>query len=143
MTLSSVDAIERSIHKTNEWISDLAAELGYDDRDEAWRILRAYLQLLRERITIDEGAQLAAQLPHILRGAFYEGFDPSRVPEKLRDREAFLERFAGRARLAGTTEASVAAEAATRTLRRHVTAGEIEEVFSQLPEPIRNVLQPG
>lgn len=142
MTLGSVDAVERSVHKTNEWLTDLAAELGYDDREEVWRILRAYLQLLRDRITIDEGAHLAAQLPHTLRGVFYEGFDPSRVPDKLRDRETFLARLAERAQLTRPTEASLAVEAASRTLRRHVTAGELDEVLSQLPEPIRALLQP-
>ena len=42
--IRSVDAIERSVHKTNEWLSDLADELGTEDREEAWRVLRAYLQ---------------------------------------------------------------------------------------------------
>ena len=30
--IRSVDAVERSVHKTNEWLADLAAELGTDDR---------------------------------------------------------------------------------------------------------------
>jgi uncharacterized protein (DUF2267 family) len=29
-----------------------------------------YLQLLRERLTVDEAAHLAAQLPLVLRGVF-------------------------------------------------------------------------
>lgn len=136
MSTGSVDAIERSVHKTNEWLADLSAELGRDDRNEAWRILRAFLQLLRDRLTLHEGAHLAAQLPHLLRGVYYEGFDPDRMPEKLRDREAFLARLADAAGLAGATEASLAAEAVMRTLRRHISAGEVDEVLAQLPEPI-------
>ena len=142
MTMGSVEAIERSVHKTNAWLTDLSADLGIEDRQEAWRILRAFLQLLRDRITIDEAAQLAAQLPHVLRGVFYEGFDPGRTPEKQLDRDAFLTRFAERAGLAGPTEASLAAEAAMRVLRRHVSSGEVDEVLAQLPEPIRAVLEP-
>jgi uncharacterized protein (DUF2267 family) len=46
--------------------------------------------VLRERLTVDEAAQLAAQLPELLRGVFYEGFDPTRQPEKIGDREEFL-----------------------------------------------------
>jgi uncharacterized protein (DUF2267 family) len=141
MSSGSADAIERSVHKTNEWLADLAGDLGVD-RDEAWRILRALLQLLRDRITIDEAAQLAAQLPHVLRGVFYEGFDPGHRPDKLRDPDAFLARLAERAELAGPTNASLAAEAAMRALRRHVSTGEIDEVLAQLPAPIRAVLEP-
>jgi uncharacterized protein (DUF2267 family) len=140
MSLRSVDSIERSVHKTNEWLSDLRAELGTEDRDEAWRLLRAYLRLLRDQLTIDEAAQLAAQLPLVLRGAFYEGFDPGRQV-KLRDRDEFLARYAEFAQLSDLSEAERAIEAATEVLRRHVTAGELEDVLSQLPSELREVLE--
>jgi uncharacterized protein (DUF2267 family) len=140
MSLRSADSIERSVHKTNEWLSDLAAELGTEDRNEAWRLLRAYLMLLRDQLTIDEAAQLAAQLPIVLRGAFYDGFDPGRQA-KLRDREEFVARFAELAQLSDPGEATRAIEAATEVLRRHVTAGELEDVMSQLPSELREVLQ--
>ncbi len=139
---SSADAIERSVHKTNEWLTELCAELGREDRDEAWRVLRGYLQVLRDRITVEEGAHLAAQLPHLLRGAFYDGFTPAATPHKLRDQREFLAALSQAAALSGPTEASVVAEAATRVLRRHVTPGELDHVLRQLPEPIRTVLEP-
>jgi uncharacterized protein (DUF2267 family) len=142
MLTARVDAIERTVHKTNEWVGDLSQELGTDDR-EAWRVLRAYLQVLRDRLTIDEAAQLAAQLPHLLRGVYYEGFDPSKQPERIRDRDVFLARLADRADLSDPAKAGPAAAAATRVLRRHVTAGEIEDVFVQLPREISDVLEDG
>jgi uncharacterized protein (DUF2267 family) len=37
----------------------------------------------------------------------------------------------------------VAAAAATRVLRRHVSQGEIDDVLAQLPKEIRQVLQGG
>jgi uncharacterized protein (DUF2267 family) len=140
MTLSSVDGIERSIHKTNRWLSELARELGSEDREEAWRVLRAYLQLLRDQLTVDEAAQLAAQLPMVLRGAFYEAFDPGHQPAKLRDRDEFLSAFAERTQL-DPDKAADAVEAATRVLRRHITAGEFDDVLAQLPTQLREVLQ--
>jgi uncharacterized protein (DUF2267 family) len=136
-----IDSIQRTVQRSNEWLHDLAAELGTDERS-AWRVLRAYLQLLRDRLTIDEAAQLAAQLPHLLRGIFYEGFDPGHQPERIRDRDVFLARLAERAQLADPEEAASAAAAATRVLRRHVSAGELEDVLAQLPAEIRDVLAP-
>ena len=50
MATRTVDAIARSVQKTEEWLSDLARELGTDDEAAAWRVLRAYLQVLRERL---------------------------------------------------------------------------------------------
>jgi uncharacterized protein (DUF2267 family) len=143
MTTASVDAIERTVQKTNEWVADLERELGTGRRADAWRALRAYLQVLRDRLTLDEGAQLAAQLPQLLRGVFYEGFDPGHQPERIRDRETFLARLAERAELEDPAEAARVAAAATRVLRRHITPGEVDDVLSQLPSEIREVLEPG
>jgi uncharacterized protein (DUF2267 family) len=140
MATGTVDSIDRTVHETNEWLAELSRELQTDDRAEAWRVLKAYLQVLRDRLTIDEAAQLAAQLPQLLRGAFYEGFDPGHQPEKIRDRETFLARLAERAGSADMDQVARAAAAATRVLRRHVSAGEMEDVLSQLPAEIRAVL---
>jgi uncharacterized protein (DUF2267 family) len=142
MAGTTVDAVQRTVQKSNQWLHDLAADLGVDERT-AWRVLRAYLQLLRDRLTVDEAAQLAAQLPHLLRGVFYEGFDPRRQPERIRDREVFLERLRERAQLADGEEAANVAAAATRVLRRHITEGEFEDLLAQLPAEIRDVLVPG
>jgi uncharacterized protein (DUF2267 family) len=67
MPTGTVEAIEHSARKANEWVEDLTRELDGADEALAWRVLRAYLQVLRDRLTIDEAAQLAAQLPHLLR----------------------------------------------------------------------------
>jgi uncharacterized protein (DUF2267 family) len=142
MATTGLDVFDRSVHKTNEWLKDLMERLGSDDRRYAYRVLRAYLHVLRDRLTVDEAAQLAAQLPHLLRGVFHEGWDPSRTPETYRDRETFLSRLAERAQLAGPTEASVAAEAATAVLREQVAEGEVEDVLQLLPASIRTILQP-
>ena len=50
MSIRSVDSIERSVHKTNEWLTELCAELRTEDREEAWRVTRAYLQTVRDRL---------------------------------------------------------------------------------------------
>lgn len=139
--IRSIDSIERTVHKTNEWLAQLADELGTEDRELAWRVLKGHLQLLRDQLTLDEGAQLAAQLPLLVRGAFYEGFDPSAKPERLRDRELFLVALAERARLDDDALAVRAAEAATSVLRHYVSGGEMDDVLSQLPRDVREVLQ--
>jgi uncharacterized protein (DUF2267 family) len=141
MPSASVDSIERTVHKTNEWIADLEHELGIDDPAYAWRSLRAFLQVLRDRLTIDEGAHLAAELPQLLRGAFYEGFDPGHQPERIRDRHAFLERLANQAHLDDRDEAARVAAAAMRVLRRRIASGAVDDVLAQLPSEIRQVLE--
>jgi uncharacterized protein (DUF2267 family) len=139
MSLTSADAVERSVHKTNEWLNDIRDELGQDDREEAWRILKADLQVLRDQLTIDEAAQFAAQLPLVLRGAFYEGFDPGHQA-KVRHRDEFLALFAERAGLSDSTDAERALGAATSVLTSRITPGELDDLAAQLPSDLRSVL---
>ena len=75
-----------------------------------------------------------------MRGVFYEGWDPSRTPEHARDIDTFLRKIATEAGLAGETEASFAAAAASRVLRRHVSPGEGDSVLRTLPQHLRELL---
>jgi len=140
MTTTHVDVIDRSVEKTHIWLNDLAEELATEDGQHAYRVLRAFLHALRDHLTVDEAAALAAQLPIFVRGVFYEGWDPSGTPEHARDLESFLERIAREAGLAGETEASFAATAASRVMRRHVSTGEGDSVLRALPRHLRELL---
>ncbi len=140
MTTTHVDAIDRSVEKAHIWLNDLAKELATEDGHHAYRVLRAFLHALRDHLPVDEAAALAAQLPIFVRGVFYEGWDPSHTPEHARDLDSFLQRIANEAGLAGETEASFAATAAGRVLRRHVSVGEAESVLHELPRHLRELL---
>lgn len=138
-----VDIIERSVEQTNLWLNDVAEPFSTADRREAYRILRAVLHAILDRITVDESAQLAAQLPELVRGIFYEGWRPSATPLRYHDRETFLRKIADEALLAGPTEASYAVTAIAEILRRRISAGEIEDVLAILPSEIRQLLAEG
>ena len=138
-----VDIVGRSVEKANIWLRDMAAELGSADRNQAYRELRAVLHTLRDRLTVDEAAQLAAQLPLLIRGIYYDGWDPSRTPMRYHDAHEFLARVREEAKLAGETEASFAVGAAARVLRAHVSEGEFEDVVRVLPEPVRALFLQG
>ena len=142
MSSTHVDIIDRSVEKAHIWLNDLAEELGTEDRLYAYRVLRAFLQALRDHLPVSEAAQLSAQLPIFVRGLFYEGWDPARTPEHVRDVDSFLRRIAREAHLAGETEASFAAIAANRVLNGHVSAGEVASVGHVLPESLRELLGP-
>lgn len=132
--------IERSVEKAHIWLNDMAAELGSGDQQEAYRVLRAYLHALRDRLPVDEAAQLAAQLPELIRGIYYEGWNPSVTPVRYRTYAEFLDRIAAEALLDGETAASYAVGAAASVLRRHVSAGEIDDIRAILPEDLRPIL---
>ncbi|MGH2834636.1 MAG: DUF2267 domain-containing protein [Solirubrobacteraceae bacterium] len=141
--MSDIDPsiIERSVEKTHVWLKELAEELGVEDRQYAYRALRAVLHALRDRLTVDVAAKLAAQLPTLIRGVYYEDWDPSRTPLPIHDAEAFLDYVVREGRMAGETEASLAVTAVARVLREHVSAGEIDDVLAVLPEKIKVLIE--
>ncbi len=129
--------IEHSIEKTRVWLSEVDEELGGEDRQYAYRALRAVLHALRDRLTVDVAAKLAAQLPTLIRGVYYEDWDPSRTPVAIHDVGTFLDHVASEGHMAGETEASIAVTAVARVLRAHLPAGEIDHVLAVLPDTFR------
>jgi uncharacterized protein (DUF2267 family) len=135
-TTTHVEAIDRSVDKANVWLKDMTTELG-GERHEAYAALRAVLHTLRDRLTVDEAAQLGAQLPLVIRGIYYENWDPSDTPQSYSHARAFLDRVAADAGYAGDTEAGYAVRAAAAVLRFHISEGEMDDVRAQLPAGVR------
>ena len=73
-TEHEVSAVEHWMHTAHTWINDVAKEFDTDDREFAYRVLRAWLHTLRDRLTVEASAHFAAQLPDLIRGVFYAGW---------------------------------------------------------------------
>lgn len=140
MSNGDPEIIEHSVEKAHVWLGEVAEELGVTDRHYAYRALRAVLHTLRDRLTVDVAAKLAAQLPTLIRGVYYEDWNPSRTPLPIHDAEAFLDHVVAEGRMGGETEASLAVAAVSRVLRRHLTSGEIDGVLAVLPEKVKALL---
>jgi len=118
------------------WVSDMMAELRTEDPHKALHALRAGLHAMRDLLTVDGAAHLSAQLPMLIRGMFFEGWDPSRDPLRVRHAADFLplvrEKYAPRA----DAPADDIVIALLRVLGRHVSAGEVAKVMMNLPEEL-------
>lgn len=138
-----VSTIDHTVQLTSEWLRDLSERLGVPgDGERAYRVLRAYLQTMRDRLNLGEATDLAAQLPLLVRGFYYEGFDPSQTPRRL-DRDEFLAELADRAVIDSNDpfDAEKAVQATTAMLRSRISEGQMQDVFSQLPGGLRELLE--
>jgi uncharacterized protein (DUF2267 family) len=138
-TAAGVDVFDRTLHKTNIWLKHLMQLLATDDRHAAYLALRATLHALRDRLTVEEVAQLGAQLPMLIRGFYYEGWDPTGKPLKVRDREQFLARITRELRDGDRLPPERVATAVFTVLSARIAEGEIEDVKHMLPADIRDL----
>ena len=137
MSMTGLDVFDRTIHKTNNWLNELMEALDWHDRHKAYLALRVTLHALRDRLTVEEVAQLGAQLPMLIRGFYYEGWDPTGKPLKERHKEEFLARIAEQ--FSGDDQAEQVARAVFSVLSDRVTEGEIEDVKHVLPAELREL----
>jgi uncharacterized protein (DUF2267 family) len=135
MTMSNtgLEIFDTTIQETNHWLKLVMKELGTDDRHIAFAALRAGLHALRDRIGAVNAVHLGAQLPMLLRGAYYEGWRPAIEQSRERHVEAFLNHV--RANLPQTS--GIGAEAVARAtfaaLAACIDTGEVQKVLGVLP----------
>src|SRR5262245_47005185 len=136
---TGIAAIDTSIHKTHVWLKELMWELEWTSRARAWSGLRAVLHALRDRLMFEEAFDLAAELPMVVRGMYAEGWDRRRRAMKLRSKEEFLTLVAENLFRAPDTDPEPLTRAVFGLLSRHLDIGEIDQVRSMLPDPVRRL----
>jgi uncharacterized protein (DUF2267 family) len=136
MSMTGLDTFDKTLHESNSWLKDLMFELGSEDRHRAYLTLRAVLQVLRDRLTPEETADLGAQLPLLIRGIYYEGWRPAGKPVKIRQKEEFLQQVASHFAPGEELEPETATRAVFKLLRHRISEGEIKKIMDTLPGPI-------
>jgi uncharacterized protein (DUF2267 family) len=140
MSATGLEVFDTTVQKTNRWLNDAMGLLDTTDKHKAYLAFRSTLHALRDRMTVEQVAQLAAQLPMLMRGFYYEDWDPTGKPLKLRTREEFLDRVAQELRGAGDgLDPEPLARAVFVVLDQRLSEGEIEDLKASLPEKIREL----
>jgi uncharacterized protein (DUF2267 family) len=138
----NIPVLGSTVSKTKRWIGELMNELGWEEAPKAYHGLRAVLHALRDHLTIHEVADFSSQLPLLLRGVFYDGWQPDRVPVKDRSRQAFLNRISDAFPDDRSVDALQLTHAVLVVVRRHVSQGELADIASVLPKSLRDLLFP-
>ncbi|WFE20163.1 DUF2267 domain-containing protein [Solwaraspora sp. WMMD937] len=141
MTTAQLTAIDATVDKTNRLLSEIEHELGWpaQRRQQSYSALAAVLHTLRDRLPLAEVVQLAAQLPLLVRGLYYEGWDATSAPTKL-DRAEFVARVRRDFPFDVEGGAEQVIRTVSRVLRRHVSSGEWDDVLATVPVELRDLL---
>jgi uncharacterized protein (DUF2267 family) len=136
MALSAT--ISHAVQQAQEWLKELRDNGDLANEDEAYSVLRAVLHQLRDRLTVEEAVALGAQLPLIVRGVYFEGWQPSQVPEKVRTRQKFLDGVTLKL-LPHRNPPETVVRDVFALLAHHLDPGEISNVIAQLPGQVKEL----
>jgi uncharacterized protein (DUF2267 family) len=141
MVMTGLAAFDTTVDKTNHVLRQIEQANGWskEQRNLSYHALRGVLRALRDRLSVDEAAQLAAQLPMLIRGIYYEGWDPSVVPMKL-DRDEFFERVRREFPYDVKGDMQQLTRSVLCALREHISEGEWRDVKSIVPKHLASVL---
>jgi uncharacterized protein (DUF2267 family) len=142
MAKTGYRSFDTTVDKTNRILNHIEEAYGWpkERRNQSYNALRAVLHALRDRLTVDEAAHFAAQLPMLVRGLYYDGWDPSRVPKKM-NREEFLEQIRKEMapyEIKGGLEGLV--HTVVRALRLYISDGEWGDVEAEMPRDLAAML---
>lgn len=140
MTTTGISTIDNAPQVFAEWLDELRDDLDGIDMPAAYRLLRETLHATRDLLSVDEAADLAAQLPLLVRGVYYEGWDPSQTPVKTRRKEDLMGRVEARFDKSPLDDPERAVAAVFDLLRRHISFGEFEQVRNAMRKSIRDLM---
>ena len=132
-TEAHVSALDEALQKTHVWLKDLTGLGELDNQAQAYCVLRAVLHALRDQLTIEESADLASQLPLIIRGIYFEGWKPAAGHKRKHTADAFLKRVQSQLRESDALYAKPVSMAVFELLNRRISSGEIKDIRHILP----------
>ncbi len=136
MATTGLEVFDKTLHTTNLWLDEINAEIG-PDRHLAWHVLGAVLRSIRDEMQVEQSAHFAAQLPLLVRGAYFDQYRPATQPAAARSHDDFIDRIQQDMDGSRPVNVQQAATAVMRTLNRHITEGQIRKVRDALPKGVR------
>ena len=144
MKFTGFEVFDDTIQRTNNWLKDLMQELNWSDRRKTYVVFRCVLHALRDHLSVGDAIYVGEQLPMLIRGAYFEHWDPTGKPRPLRSSDEFYSALAGSLARDGESRASaeIVTRAVFRLLDRKATDGEIADLQGILPPAVTDLWPP-
>ena len=138
MSASGLDVFDRTLETTHVWLNEICSDLG-PDKQLAWKVLSTVLHKLRDRLTINLAAHLGAQLPLLIRGVYFDQFEPGKMPSEFRSREEFVADVGKWLSDSRPVDPEKAIQSVFRVMSRHISEGQIAKIRDALPKSLRQM----
>ena len=122
-------------------------ELGWTSRDRAYSALRATLHAIRDVLPVSEAVHLAAGMPLVIRGMYFENWVMRKKPFRIRSLGQFyglvMDKFGHTAALRGFNDSTIPeiVDAVFAVLSKHVDPGELKDIQLVFHKEIKSLVQ--
>lgn len=137
--MTSMRSMDRTIQTAMEWMHGIKDELKWDDDDRIYNATKAVLQAVRDRMPVEKAVQFSAQLPVIMKGMYFDQYDPTGKPLTIRSREEFFELV--RSNFVGNLDAEDAVKGVMRGLHRKMPDEAFNDIRNAFPENLRDLFE--
>jgi uncharacterized protein (DUF2267 family) len=139
MSTTGLPVFDTTVQETNLWLKAVMEGLHTDDRHLAYVALRATLHALRDRLGPENAVHLAAQLPMLLRGLYYEGWRLGASQTKERTQTDFLEHVRRELPRGSGIDPNLATRAVFGVMWEKLDLGEVGKVIDLLPAELKEL----
>ena len=74
MKITGQTTLDHAPQVIAEWLNELREDLGWVDKGRTYLLLRTALHAIRDSLPETEAADIAAQLPLLLKGIWWDGW---------------------------------------------------------------------
>jgi len=139
---TSAIGFTHAAEQAQQWVKELAKDLGWSEQS-AYRLLKSVLHTLRDWLSPEEMADLSAQLPTLIRGIYFEGWNPSQTPSRERKKSDFVIGVRNSFGYEAETDSDTTIKAVFKLLDRHLSHGEVVQVRNSMKKSLRHLWPEG
>lgn len=131
-----MDIFAADIQKAHLWLKELVQVGEFRDESLAYSVLRVVLHTLRDRLIPNAAGHLGSQLPTIISGMYYSGWNPDKTPTDERTIEEFFQKMMPQlARLEVDGKKSIGA--VCQFLEEKLNESQIQHICDVLPQDLK------
>lgn len=139
MSSRGTHVFDSAVQSANAWFGGVSDELGTHDQRFVYRVLRVWLHELRDRLDVNDAVAFGAQLPELIRGIYYDGWTPSKVPIKV-DLSEYVRSFAVHARV-GSADVPELVGGISAAFAKRISPDFLNEITESLPHSLRQLFR--
>jgi uncharacterized protein (DUF2267 family) len=141
MSTTGLDAFDATVQKTNELLGAIEETFGWSERrNQSYAALRAVLHAIRDRLPMEEAVQLGAQLPMLVKGVYYDGWNVNEVPVKM-NRQEFVQAVREKFPFSVEGDIEEVIRAVVEALEDHIDQNQVDNVKNLLPQDLQAMMQ--